>query len=353
MTEELHPTDDRILPVILCGGSGSRLWPRSRKERTKPFLQLVGEETLFEQTLLRCGDRRYFRSPVIVTGAAHLENARGEAAAQQAARIIVEPEAKNTAAAAALAAARVAEDTVLLVCPSDHHIGNTSAFVGHARAAAKLARDGWLVCFGIKAGTPETRFGYVRRGAALENGGFKVEQFFEKPDLARAATYLSSGEFAWNSGIYAFRAGDYLEVLKRHRPQLEEMARSAVREGIEDGELFHPEGDLFGRIDAESIDYAVMEHTSKAAMIEADMGWSDIGTWCAVHGARARDAAGNSSTGPVELIDCRNVLVESDGPRVSVIGLEGAIVIVDGGDVMITTAEAAQKVGKLTAASRR
>ena len=350
---ESHGTRiDRITPVVLCGGSGSRLWPRSRNERVKPFLPLVGKETLFEQTLERCGDRRYFDHPVIVTGAAYLDHARSEPAARQAPSIIVEPEAKNTAAAVALAALRVPSEAILLVVPSDHYITDVPKFVECARAAAQLASEGWLVCFGICPRTPETRFGYVRRGEPLPGGGFTVRQFVEKPDLARAASFIASGDFAWNGGIYAFRAGDYLTELRRYRPKLVEAAVAAVRDGVDEGGLFHPNPEAFNAISPESIDYAVMEHTDRGAMVEADFGWSDIGTWCAVQGARARDEHGNSSRGPVELLDCRNVLVESDGPRVSVIGLEDAIVVVDGNDIMITTVEAAQRVNKLKTARR-
>ncbi|NUQ18937.1 MAG: mannose-1-phosphate guanylyltransferase [Sphingomonas sp.] len=343
----------RITPVVLCGGSGTRLWPLSRDKRAKPFLPLVGKETLFEQTLLRCGDRRYFRSPIIVTGAAYLQNARSEAAARQAAQFIVEPEARDTGAAVALAALRSPDDAVLLVCPSDHHIIDSSVFVERALAAAQLATDGWLVCFAIPARSPQTRFGYIRRGQPIGSGGFRVDQFIEKPDLSRAVSYLASGEFAWNSGIFALRAGDYIRELEKHRPALVEAVRAAVAHGREDHEFFYPDASYFRQIVPESIDYAVMEHTDKAAMVDTHMGWSDIGTWCAVQVARDRDEDGNSSRGPVELIDCQNVLVESDGPRVSIIGLEDAIVIVDGNDVMITTAAAAPKVGKLAAATRR
>ena len=352
MTETPRTLQERIVPVILCGGSGTRLWPLSRKERAKPFIPLVGKETLFEQTLARCGDRRYFRPPLIVTGAAYLEHARSEAAARQAASIIVEPVAKNTAAAVALAALRVPEDTILLVCPSDHHIADPGMFTERALAAAALAREGWLVCFGIPARTPETRFGYVRRGERIGAEGFRVDQFVEKPDLARAAAYLATGEFAWNSGIFAFRAGDYLRELETFRPALADAARRAVAGGTEQDELFHAEAGAFGEIEPESIDYAVMEHTTSGAVIDAPMGWSDIGTWCAVQVARDRDAAGNSARGPVELVDCQNVLVESDGPRVSVIGLQDAIVVVDGNDVMVTTVQAAQRVNKLVSSRR-
>ena len=228
-----------------------------------------------------------------------------------------------------------------------------SAFVERVLAGAELAAQGWLVCFGIPAGAPQTRFGYIRRGQPIGPDGFKVDQFVEKPGLARAATYLASGEFAWNSGIFALRAGDYLRELAKHRPQLLDAVRASVAHGSEEGELFYPDASAFREIAPESIDYAVMEHTDKAAIVDAHIGWSDIGTWCAVQVARDRDQDGNSSRGPVELIDCQNVLVESDGPRVSVIGLKDAIVIVDGDDVMITTAEAAPRVGKLAATTGR
>jgi mannose-1-phosphate guanylyltransferase/mannose-1-phosphate guanylyltransferase/mannose-6-phosphate isomerase len=289
---------------------------------------------------------------LVVTGAPYLEHARCDAAARQAASIIVEPFGKNTAAAVALAALRVSQDTVLLVCPSDHHIAEPSVFTESALRAAALALEGWLVCFGIPARTPETRFGYVRRGEPIGLEAFRLDQFVEKPDLARAAAYLASGEFAWNSGIFAFRAGDYLAELAKYRPELAQAARAAVARGVEEGELFYPHPQSFSEIMPESVDYAVMEHTQRGALIEADMGWSDIGTWCAVQVARDRDEAGNSARGPVELVDCQNVLVESDGPRVSVIGLEDAIVVVDGNDVMITTVEAAQRVNKLSTSRR-
>lgn len=341
-----------IVPVILCGGSGTRLWPLSRKARAKPFIPLVGTDTLFEQALERCSDTRYFKPPLIVTGAAYVDHARQGAAARSKGSLIVEPVARNTAAAIALAAFRVPGDTVLLVCPSDHHIAESHIFIKRALDAAAVAREGWLVCLGIPARTPETRFGYVRRGVPIGGDAYRLEQFVEKPDLARAAVYLASGEFAWNSGIFAFRAGDYLAELTRYRPDIAQAAGEAVARGVEDADCFHPDAQAFTRINPESIDHAVMEHTTRGAMIEASMGWSDIGTWCAVQVARDRDEAGNSARGPVELVDCHNVLVESDGPRVSVIGLEDAIVVVDGDDIMITTVEAAQRINKLSSSRR-
>jgi len=317
---------------------------------------LIGSGTLFEQTLARCDDRRYFAPPVIVTGASYLEYARCDLAARLAAQIIVEPQAKNTAPAVALAALRVPIDEVLLICPSDHHIADIAdiaAFVDAMRRAAEVAAQGWLVCVGIHARAPETRFGYLRRGEALRPYGYKVRQFIEKPDLSRAAAYLESGEFAWNSGIFAIRAGDYLSELEKYRPSLAAAARAAVETGTQVDEVFHPDPEPFAAIEGESIDYAVMENTDRAAMIDAPIAWSDIGNWFALHGARAQDEFGNSLQGPVEVIDCRNVMVDSDGPHVSLIGVEDIIVVVDGDDIMIMSTDFADQMPKLLRANAR
>jgi mannose-1-phosphate guanylyltransferase/mannose-1-phosphate guanylyltransferase/mannose-6-phosphate isomerase len=353
----MHPMT-KIFPVILCGGSGTRLWPRSRAARPKPFLPLIGDTTLFEATLLRCaaGDAEDddFAPPIVVTGAAHLSHVEEQLGAAPGARVIVEPAARNTAAAIALAALRLPEDAVMLVCPSDHYIADGGVFTAAARAAGRLASEGWLVSFGIEAKTPETGFGYLKRGAPIDGsselGGFRVDQFVEKPDRARAQGFLDAGIYAWNGGIFAFRVRDFLAELEAHRPAILDAVRRSVAQGSEDGQRFHPEPEAFGSIAGESVDYAVMENTTRAAMVPADMGWSDIGNWLALHEARDRDTDGNSATGPVELVDCRNVLVDSDGPRVSVIGLEDVIVVIDGNDVLVTTAAGTQKVGKLSGA---
>lgn len=336
-----------IVPVVLCGGSGTRLWPRSRAAKPKPFLPLVGENTLFEATLLRCADAAQFASPLVVAGAAHLAHVETQA---PTARVIVEPEAKNTAAAIALAALRLPGDAVMLVCPSDHHIADCEAFARATLAATGLAREGWLVAFGIAAKSPETGFGYIKRGAPIEGGGYRVERFVEKPDLATAESFLAEGGYSWNGGLFAFRADCYLEELETYRPALARAVREAVEKGWDDGSRFHPDAAAFARIQGESVDYAVMEETRRAAMVLADMGWSDIGNWPALRDAHAADADGNVVHGPAELVDCRNVMVESDGPRVSVIGLDDVVIVVDGGEILVTSVAGAQKVGKLSGA---
>lgn len=340
-----------ITPVILCGGSGTRLWPRSRKSKPKPFLPLVSDETLFEATVLRCPASAGFAPPVVVTGVAHLEHVEAQLPDLASAQVIVEPCAKNTAAAIALAAERLPADAVMLVCPSDHHIADCAAFQSAARAAADLASEGWLVSFGIAATAPETGFGYLKRGENIEgHGGFRVEAFVEKPDAERARGFLDEGGYAWNGGIFAFRAGTFLEELAAHRPKLAEAMKRAVSGGHEDGRRFYPDAAAFEEVESESVDYAVMENTARAAMVPAAMGWSDIGNWQALHDAQAHDEHRNAVRGTVELKDCRNVLVHTDGPRVSVIGASDLIVVVDGDEVLVTTRDGAQAVGKLSGA---
>jgi mannose-1-phosphate guanylyltransferase/mannose-1-phosphate guanylyltransferase/mannose-6-phosphate isomerase len=337
-----------IVPVILCGGSGTRLWPRSRKTKPKPFLPLVGETTLFAATALRCGTDAGFADPVVVAGAAHVALVESQLPVPGAGTIIVEPEARNTAAAIALAAARLPADAIMLVCPSDHHIGDWAAFQAAARSAAELAAQDWLVSFGITPTAPETGFGYLKHGEPIDGSdGLRVERFVEKPDLDRARAFLADGGYSWNGGIFAFRAGAFLAELAAHRPDIAKAVRDSVAAGREDGNRFHPDAAIFATIDGDSVDYAVMEKTSRAAMVPVSMEWSDIGNWQALHEALPRDEAGNAVRGPAELVNCRNVLVETDGPRVSVVGVENLIIVVDGNEVMVTTPGGAQLVGKL------
>lgn len=342
-----------IHPVILCGGSGTRLWPRSRKTLPKPFLPLIGDRTLFEQTLARCSDPTAFAAPIVVTGADHVPHVEAQSTSHPGTTIIVEPMARNTAPAIALAAMRLPADAVMLVCPSDHFIADVPAFQKAAAAAAALAQRDHMVAFGITPTAPETGFGYIRRGAPLGDDGFAVERFVEKPDLERAIGFLADGGYSWNGGIFAFRAGALVDELRTHRPEMAERVAEAVEKGAESGNRFHPDAEAFAAIDGDSIDYAVMENTSRAAMVPVAMGWSDIGNWHALREARESDEAGNTVRGPAELVDCSGVLIESDGPRVSAIGLRDVAIIVDGDEVLVTTMEGTQKVGKLGGAANQ
>jgi mannose-1-phosphate guanylyltransferase/mannose-1-phosphate guanylyltransferase/mannose-6-phosphate isomerase len=241
----------------------------------------------------------------------------------------------------------------MLVCPSDHHIAGIAAFRAAAGQAAALAREGWLVSFGIEATAPETGFGYLQRGEPIGALGFKVARFVEKPDLERAERFVADGGYAWNGGIFAFRAGTFLDELAAHRPQIAAQVRLAVAHGTAEGMRFYPDAAAFAAIESESVDYAVMENTARAAMVPAAMGWSDIGNWDALLTARDSDLAGNVVHGAAELVDCRNVLIETDGPRVSAIGLDDVVIVVDGDEVLVTTRAGAQRVGKLHGAANQ
>lgn len=341
-----------IHPVILCGGSGTRLWPVSRKALPKPFLPLVSEETLFEQAVRRVAGDDRFAAPMVVAGADHAAIVTAQLGDAPGARLVIEPAARNTAPAIALAAALLPDDAVMLVCPSDHHIADAVAFRAAALAAAALAREDWLVSFGIAADRPETGYGYLRRGEPLA-GGYAIRQFVEKPDLARAEAYLASGEYSWNGGIFAFRAGHLLAELAAYRPDMARLVAEAVAGGQTEGARFHPAAAPFLEIAGDSIDYAVMENTARAAMVPADMGWSDIGNWAALADALVGEAddAGNVARGRVDLAGCRDVFAVTDGPRISAVGLEGVCIVVSGGEVLVTTRDGAQGVGKLPGAA--
>ncbi|MGI8944217.1 MAG: mannose-1-phosphate guanylyltransferase [Qipengyuania sp.] len=341
-----------IHPVILCGGSGTRLWPRSRKHRPKPFLPLLGEGTLFEQTLARTCDAGRFAPPVIVAGAAHTPLIEAQRGLSDGARLIIEPAAKSTAPAIALAAHVLPDDAIMLVCPSDHHIADEQAFRAGVESAAALAREDWLVCFGIAPTSPETGYGYIRKGEPVGEG-HRVERFVEKPDLHRAQTYLADGGYVWNGGIFVFQAGVFLRELERCRPAMAvAVAQSVERARIEGWQVL-PSLNAFAAIDGESVDYAVMEPTDRAAVVSAQMGWSDIGNWDALMEARESDDGGNVVRGRADLLDSSGVMVESDGPRVSVVGLSDVIVVVDGDEVLVTSRAKVGHVGKLPGASQQ
>lgn len=338
-----------IVPVILCGGGGTRLWPLSKQARPKPFLPLLGDRTLFQAALDRCSDTALFGAPVIVAGAAHVSLIEEQAGELSAGALIVEPQPKNTAPAVALAAARLPADAVMLVCPSDHYIADERAFAAAAQEAAKLAQNDWLVSLAISPNRPEVGFGYIKHAGELP-GGFEVERFVEKPSLDRAKQFLDDGSYLWNAGIFAFRAGALLEELKQHRPELAELVMHSVADGHSEGAQFHPASAPFARIESESIDYAVMENTGRAAMVPADMGWSDIGNWASLQDALPADSNGNHAPENAEMYQSERVLVVSDGPRVSVVGLSDVCVVVDGDEVLVTTREAAPHVGNLSGA---
>ena len=246
----------RVTPVILCGGSGTRLWPRSRHQRPKPFLPLIGSSTLLQQTLSRFAGSDV-ADAIIVTGAAHVNLVESQLSEPSLRHIIVEPQPMQTAAAVALAAHQLPPDQIMLVCPSDHFIGDVRAFEGAWLNAAAIADEGWLVSLAIRPTDANTGFGYIRRGEPL-GSGFRVAEFVEKPEKAKAEQYVASGQFAWNGGIFAFRAKDYLAELAKHRPSLASAVQSAFNKGQASGRRFLPDPREFAAIKPESVDYAGM-----------------------------------------------------------------------------------------------
>ena len=325
------------------------MWPKSRKSHPKPFHKLLGNKTLFQQTLERNSDPDIYANPLIVAGSAHVELIKAQTRDLAPGSLIVEPSARNTAPAIALAAARLDPDQIMLVCPSDHFIADRAAFENAVRAAANLAAKDWLVSLAITPDRPEVGYGYIKRGEKLE-AGFKVERFVEKPELETAIAFLADGGYSWNGGIFAFRAGAMIDELARYRPEMAQHVTEAVESGTVEGVHFNPDAEAFNRISGESIDYAVMENTSRAAMVPATMGWSDIGNWAGLQDVVEKDASKNHSVGSTDLIDCEHVLVRTDGPRVSALGLKDVCIVVDGDEVLVTSREGASHVGKLKGA---
>ncbi|MEA3008760.1 MAG: mannose-phosphate guanylyltransferase [Sphingomonadales bacterium] len=314
-------TSSTIRPVILSGGAGTRLWPLSRAGRPKQFLALAGEESLLKATARRAA---FWGAPIVVA-------AREQALAVRAeipdARLVLEPCARGTAAALALAALAAGSDELLLVMPSDHRIDDETAFQAAVATAQPLASAGWLVTFGITPDRAETGYGYIKRGEALAAGAFRAIRFAEKPDRATAQGWLAEGGWDWNAGIFLFDREALLEALRLHAPEI----------------LAAVEGD-FESAPSESIDTAVMEKAAKVAVVPATMGWSDIGSWEAVHALGPLDGDGNLLTGDVVAPDSCNCLVRSDGPVVVALGVKDLVIVATERAVLVVPRGETQRV---------
>ena len=345
----------KIQPVIMCGGSGTRVWPESRETLPKQFIPLVGERSTFQTTMQMLADPA-FETPIIISNKDYrflLADQLREIGAE--AEIVLEPTRRDSGPAVAVAAglaARRAPDTVVVVLAADHVVRDRPGLVQLCKKAGDAAAEGYIVTLGIKPDNPATGYGYLRPGAPIAPGSevLKLEAFVEKPDRETAQKYIDAGYY-WNSGNFIFRADVMQSEIAQFEPAMAEAAEAAIEGAQKDLGFLVLDGEAFERAPKKSIDYAVMENTAKAALVPAQMGWSDIGNWDALLTARARDAQGNSVHGTAELVDCHNVLVESDGPRVSAIGLEDVIIVVDGDEVLVTTRAGAQLVGKLAGAS--
>ena len=327
-------------PVILSGGSGTRLWPLSRKNLPKQFLALSGSSTLFQQTIERTRTLAGVGAPIVVCSEDHrfLVAEQLRAHGIDGASILLEPVPRNTAPAIALAAwqAQVSNaDAILLVLPADHLIGDTASFAEAVGKALPLAEEGWLVTFGISPAAPETGFGYIKQAETIGHGAFRVERFVEKPDAATAEKYVSSGDYAWNSGMFLFKASRYLEELKQYAPTIHSTTETAFKAAKADLDFVRIDKDAFAASPEKSIDYAVMENTSRAAVLPVSCEWSDIGSWDAMWATSIRDSDGNRLEGDVIAIDSHNCFVRGTDRRlVAALGLED-VVIVDTPDAML------------------
>ncbi len=333
-----------VTPVILCGGAGTRLWPLSRRGRPKQMLALAGPDSLLRQTAARVGDRTLFAPPVVVAAAAQEQAVLDELGREGLGRLLLEPCPRNTAPAIALAALAAGADDLLLVLPSDHLIRDRAAFEAAVRRGVPLARQGCLVTFGMAPDRPETGYGYIKRGAALGDGAYAVERFVEKPDLASAKGFLAQGGHDWNGGIFLMRAGRYLEALRRWAPDVLAAAEGAMVG--RDQAIVRPDASAFTRSPAISIDYAVLEKDERVAVVPAELGWSDIGSFAALHELGV-DEAGNALTGDVLAIDAQGCLMRSDGPLIAAVGVQDLVIVATPDVVLVVPRAQSQRVKEM------
>ncbi len=342
-----------IVPVILCGGSGTRLWPASRGERPKQLLKLTGSRSLLQETVLRleglaadCG------SPIVICNDQH----RSSVAEQLAeigveARIVLEPVGRNTAPAAAVAALLAAEtatgqDDALLILPADHMILDVAAFVASVRVAEPAVAEGKLLTFGVVPDHANTGYGYIR-AARAGHRPVPVEAFVEKPDAATAERYVAGGEHFWNSGMFFFPTGALLSELERHAPDILAACRRAVEARSVSSNFLSLDRTAFEACPSDSIDYALMEKTDRAMMVPLEAGWSDVGSWSALHDIAPKDEAGNALIGDVVAEDCLDTYVHAGSRLVAAVGLEGYVVVETADTVLVVPKERAQDVKKI------
>ena len=343
-----------IVPVILSGGSGTRLWPLSREAYPKQFLPLVGEDTMLQATWKRVAVIAG-AAPIVVANQEHrfmaAEQLRECNVRPQA--LILEPIGRNTAPAIAIAALQVLaqnDDALLLVLPSDHVVRNEKAFHAAVAQAANAADAGKLVTFGIVPTAPETGYGYIKAGPG--EGARAVERFVEKPDLATAEGYVSSGEYFWNSGMFLFKASRYLQELERLQPAILVACRSALDKAARDTDFVRLDADAFAASPSDSIDYAVMEKTSDAAVVAMDAGWNDVGSWSALWDVSDKDADGNACHGDVIALDCRNSYAYGNR-LIAMVGLEDVVVVETDDAVFVGHKDRVQDVKSIVAQIKR
>lgn len=322
-----------IHPVILCGGSGTRLWPLSRKAFPKQFIPLIGGKSLLQLTLERVAPLAQGEPEAITCVTAEEHRFLVEDVSMQAGltvRQILEPQAKNTAAAMALAALAASAEALLLFCPADHHIPDAQAFAAMVRAAVPAAQAGRLVAFGVQPSFPSTAYGYIRKGAP-QGDGFEVSQFVEKPEQNKALEFLASGQYLWNAGIFLMRARTLLQALRVHAPDILDICHQAMRQPQHDGLFLRPDAQVFAACRSQSIDYAVMEQAREVCVFPFDGVWSDVGSWNAVAQLAESDVQGNRAGGDVRLahhLYARDTYIYAGGQRpVVTLGTQDLLVI--------------------------
>ncbi len=345
-----------LIPVILSGGSGTRLWPLSRESHPKQFLPLLGDRSLLQLTWLRLRGLPGMSPPIVVANEEHrflvAEQLRLVEATPSA--LVLEPVGRNTAPAIAVAAMRAmadGADPVLLVLPSDHVIADEPGFRAAVLQALPAAQAGDLVTFGIVPTAPETGYGYIK--AAAGEGVRPVLEFVEKPDAQTAQGYLASGDYFWNSGMFAFRASRYLEELQRTRPAMVAAARESLDKATRDGDFLRLGKDAFAACPSDSIDYAVMESTDRAAVLPIDVGWNDVGSWSALWSVVDQDGDGNAHRGDVVARDCRNTLAIGDKRLIALIGLDDVVVVDTDDAVLVARRDRVQEVKDVVATLKR
>ena len=341
-----------IHPTLLCGGAGTRLWPLSRRALPKQFLPLISDKSLLQSTLLRLRGLTELSAPIVVCSNDHrfLVADQLQEIGITPASLILEPLARNTAPAVALAAfAALQRDpkAQLLILPADHVIGNVPAFHAAISAARPLTDEGYLTTFGIVPAKAETGYGYIHQGEKLGEGGYKVAQFVEKPDAQHAQEFVEAGDYLWNSGMYLFDAQTYLNELHLHQPEVHEATRLAFERAEVDLDFLRADEESFAQSPSISIDYGVMEQTTRAAVVPADIEWNDIGSYVAMWEIGDKDADGNVANGNVAFFDSSNNYVRTGKQLVAMLGVEDMIVVSTPDALLVTKKEHAQDIKKI------